>query len=83
MKDRGDVAETQVTVIARINAKPGMEQNVEEQLQTLLAPTQAERGCINFDMHHSLENPSHFLFHENWTSEANLRQHLGARHITE
>lgn len=71
-----------VTVVARIKAKPGMEQKVKEELLKLLGPTRAENGRINFDMHQSPEDESQFLFHETWACEADLRQHLASPHIS-
>jgi quinol monooxygenase YgiN len=71
----------QVTVVVRIKAKPGMEARVRQELEALLAPTRVEKGCINYDMHVSPDDTGLFLFHENWTSEADLTTHLEAPHI--
>ena len=75
------MAEGKVTVIARIRAKAGRAQRVKEELLKLLAPTRAESGCINFDMHQGTTDPAQFLFHENWTSEAALKAHFETPHI--
>jgi len=75
------VAEGEVTVIARIKAKTGEVQRVEEELLKLLAPTRAENGCINFDMHQGAADHAQFLFHENWTSETALKAHFETPHI--
>ena len=75
------MAEGKVTVIARIKAKTGEVQRVKEELFKLLAPTRAENGCINFDMHQGAADHSQFLFHENWTSEAALEAHFETPHI--
>jgi quinol monooxygenase YgiN len=71
----------QVTVIATIVAKPGQEARVEQELRALLAPTRAEKGCLNYDMHRSTTDPARFMFHENWTSEAHLDAHLQTPHL--
>jgi len=73
--------DTTLTVVARIKAKPGQEARVREELRKLLAPTRAEQGCLNFDMHVSTENPGEFLFYENWTTEELWRAHINAPHI--
>ena len=75
------MAEGKVTVIARIKAKTGEVQRVKEELLKLLAPTRAESGCINFDMHQGTTDPAQFLFLENWTSEAALKAHFETPHI--
>ena len=57
-----------LTVVARFKAKPGKEEQVKRELLKLLAPTRAETGCLNYDLHESLGNPAEFLFHENWAA---------------
>ncbi len=75
------MAGKQVTVVVRIKAKTGMEVRVRQELLNLLKPTRAERGCINFDMHQAPDDPSLFLFHENWVSEEDLKRHFETPHI--
>ncbi len=70
-----------VTVVARIKAKLGKEAQAKQELLKLLSPTRAEAGCINYDMHQSLDNQAHFLFHENWTNQGALNKHLETPHL--
>ena len=65
-----------LTVIAQIKAKPGKESSVRLELLSLIAPSRKDAGCLNYDLHQALDNPALFLFHENWTSKAQLDQHL-------
>jgi quinol monooxygenase YgiN len=76
-KDVTDV----VTVVARIAARPGREDRVREELRRLLAPTRAENGCLEYDLHESPGDPCEFMFHENWESAAALDRHLASAHI--
>ena len=75
------MAGNHVTVVVQLKAKAGMEARVRQELLNLLAPTRAERGCINFDMHEAPNDPSLFLFHENWVSEEDLKRHFETPHI--
>jgi quinol monooxygenase YgiN len=70
-----------VTVIAQIHAKPGREAEVRQALLALCEPTRAEKGCINYDLHQSLQDPALFLFHENWASNADLDAHSQSPHL--
>ena len=70
-----------VTVIVRLKAKAGMEARVKQELMSLLTPTRAEGGCINFDMHAAPNDSSLFLFHETWESEDHLKRHFETPHI--
>ncbi len=72
-----------LTVVATFQAKPTRETELREALTGLLAPTRKETGCLNYDLHQSLENPAKFLFHENWTSKAHLDAHLQSPHLKE
>jgi quinol monooxygenase YgiN len=65
-----------LTVLAQIKAKSGKESQVRRELLSLTAPSRKDAGCLNYDLHQALDNPALFLFHENWTSEAHLEQHL-------
>ncbi|MBX3746380.1 MAG: antibiotic biosynthesis monooxygenase [Verrucomicrobiae bacterium] len=72
-----------VTVVARIQAQAGRESELREILSALLAPTRGEEGCLNYDLHQAAEDPTVFLFHENWRSREDLDRHLGSAHVTE
>ncbi len=65
-----------VTVVAQIKAKPGKEAEVRRELMSLVAPSRRDPGCLNYDLHQAADNPALFMFHENWTSQALLDQHL-------
>lgn len=47
--------EGKVTVVAFHRAKPGKEQAFREALLAVCKSTRAEKGCINYDLHESLE----------------------------
>jgi len=70
------MANKKVTVVARIKAKKGMEEIVKQELIALLSPTRSEKGCINYDLHQSVEDKSLFMFYENWASKKDLNEHL-------
>ena len=70
-----------ITVVAVIKAKPGAESRVEQALRDLIPPTRAERGCINYDLHVSRDDPGRFIFLENWSTQADLDRHLASEHI--
>ena len=57
-----------LTVIAKLKAKSGREEQPREMLQSLVEPTRAEKGCISYDLHRSHEDPRLFVFYESWQS---------------
>lgn len=70
-----------LTVVARLRAKSGKEQALRDTLLTLIIPSHADAGCINYDLHQSTEDPTLFLFHENWESKRHLEAHLQQPHL--
>lgn len=71
----------QVTVVARLVAKPGMEARAKEELLKMVEETHKEPGCINYDLHVSFDDPRVFLFHENWETKAHLDKHFQTPHF--
>lgn len=72
---------TQLTVVAKIKVKAGAQHHIHHELQHLVKPTSAEEGCINYDLHRSIEDPSLFLVYENWTSRDVWEKHMQSDHI--
>jgi quinol monooxygenase YgiN len=69
-----------LSVVARVKAREGMEDEVRRECLALVAPSRRERGCLNYDLHQSADDPTLFLFYENWTSREDLEQHLETAH---
>ncbi|MCK4817457.1 antibiotic biosynthesis monooxygenase [bacterium] len=65
-----------VTVFARMKAKDGIEENVRKELMSLVPQTRSEEGCINYDLHQSVDEKTLFMFYENWRSKEDLDKHL-------
>lgn len=72
----------QVDVIAHIQAKPGEEDVVRAVLESYLAPTRLEEGCLRYDLFVDLTDPAKFTFIEEWTSMSLLERHGQSAHIT-
>ncbi len=70
-----------VTVVARIKARPGMEEEVRKELLALVAPTTREKWCINYDLHQAEGDKARFMFYENWCSREDLDEHLEKPHL--
>jgi quinol monooxygenase YgiN len=70
-----------LTLIAHVRAKPGQETGLRQVLEGLVAPTRAEAGCSNYDLHPCHTNPALFVFYENWKSDAHLEAHGHSAHI--
>jgi len=70
-----------LTIVAHIVAAANQIHLVKAELEKLVAPTQAEMGCLQYDLHQDNDNPVHFLFYENWESRELWQRHMSAAHI--
>lgn len=70
-----------LTIVARILAKPEKTALVQQELVKLIAPTRAEEGCINYNLHQDHENPALFLFYENWATRDLWQKHMANTHL--
>lgn len=73
-------AET-VHVVLLVKAKPDQIEALRTLLAALVAPTQAEEGCISYELFHNRADPTDFAFIEEWTSHAALDAHMQTRHV--
>ncbi len=72
-----------LTVVAEMQAKPGKEDDLRRAVLSLIEPTRKEDGCVQYDLHVHTSDPAHFMFYENWTSQAHLDCHAASQHVQE
>lgn len=71
---------SKLTVLAHVYAGADAVETVKRECLALVAPSRAEEGCINYDLHQSSANPALFVFYENWASREALERHLEMPH---
>ncbi len=70
-----------LTIVAIVRALPGREDAVHAELRKLVAPSRRDPGCLNYDLHRSVEEPGLFLFYENWATRAEWLAHMETPHL--
>ena len=70
-----------LTAVAVMRAKAGREDDLRAALEELIEPTRKEDGNHSYALHQGTEDPSLFIFYENWTSPEHLDAHLAAPHL--
>lgn len=70
-----------VTVVAKVIAKSNSIEAVKAELLKILTPTRQEEGCIEYRLHQDNDDPSVFVFYENWKNLACLEQHMNSAHF--
>ena len=65
-----------LTVITYMRAASGKREAFRAALESLVEPTREEKGCVNYDLYQSIQDPDLFFFYENWESGEDLDAHL-------
>jgi quinol monooxygenase YgiN len=66
----------QLTLIAKLTARPEYSDAVGQGLFELLGPTRQEPGAIDYHFHRDNDNPAVWILYENWRSRADLDAHF-------
>jgi quinol monooxygenase YgiN len=77
---KGDI-DMSLIILAQITATPGKEALLRAELEKLVAPTRAEAGCIQYDLHVDNDAPGVFVFYETWESRDLWQAHMNAPHL--
>ena len=72
---------TQLTLNVKFRAKSGKEAELKNILVSLLDPSRAESGCLNYDLHEDPNDDANFMFYENWINQAALDAHKATPHV--
>ena len=72
---------SKLTIVANIHANPDQIDLVQAELHKLIPITRAEKGCLQYDLHQDNENPTHFMFYENWESRELWQAHMNTPHL--
>jgi quinol monooxygenase YgiN len=70
-----------VTLVVLLRSKEGQHLLLEAEIRALIAPTRKEEGCLQYDLHRLVEQPSQFLLHEVWASRAHHTAHTKTPHF--
>lgn len=73
---------TPLTIVAHIVAHPEKLELVKNGLLGLIAPTRAEEGCLQYDLHQDNTDPCVFKFLELWESRELWQRHMKSEHLT-
>ena len=70
-----------IYVIAELRIRTEMADKAFAAARKMVAATLKEDGCISYDMHQSVTDPSRLVVVERWSSRATLSRHLETPHF--
>lgn len=71
---------TAITICAILKAKSGQEEQLLDELLKLIKPSRSEKGCIQYQLHRSVEEKGTFVFYETWADQNAINEHVNTEH---
>ena len=68
-------------IVAEMKALPGKVEQVAAALETMLAPSRAEPGCISYRFFYSHDDSERIMFYEQWQDMAAIEFHFATSHF--
>lgn len=65
-----------IVLIARLKVKPDKVEQARSAALAIVEASRSEAGCINYDIHQSIEDESVFFWHETWANKAAIDEHF-------
>ena len=72
---------SQVTNLAFFRARRGQSEGLGAALAALVEPPRLEVGCLNYDLHRSVDDADVWLIYENWRSPEGFDAHMLSEHL--
>src|SRR4051794_37619854 len=70
------MSDEKIVLIARLKVKADKIEEARSAALAIVEPSRQEAGCINYDIHQSIEDETVFLWHETWSSKAAIDEHF-------
>ena len=70
-----------IVLIARLKVKSDTIEEAKQAALEIVEPSRAEAGCLNYDFHQAIDDPSVFIWHETWANSAAIEEHGKSTHF--
>lgn len=71
----------EIRIVASVKAKAEQVDAVAEAVKRVVAPSRAEAGNLQYDLHEAIDAPGTFVFFERWASREALTIHEATAHF--
>lgn len=70
------MSDEQIVLIARLKVREDAIEEAKQAAFEIVADSRAEEGCVNYDVHQAIDDPTVFIWHETWKSKAAIEEHF-------
>lgn len=65
-----------IVLVARLKVKDGAVEEAKQAALDIVADSRAEAGCVNYDIHQAIDDPTVFVWHETWKNKTAIDEHF-------
>lgn len=65
-----------IVLVARLKVKDDAVEEAKRLALGIVADSRTEEGCVNYDVHQAIDDPTVFVWHETWKDKAALDAHF-------
>lgn len=66
----------EIVLVARLQVREDAVEEAKQAALDIVADSRAEDGCINYDVHQAIDDPTVFIWHETWKNKAAIDEHF-------
>jgi quinol monooxygenase YgiN len=78
---RNTTTHSALYLVATLKTSPGAEADLVAAMRTLVPQSKAEPGCIQYDLHVDIADPTVLIVYEIWRDQQALDSHVGSPHF--
>jgi len=65
-----------IVIVARLKVHGNTVEEIKKAALSIVADSRAEAGCLNYDIHQAIDDPTVFIWHETWANQAAIDEHF-------
>ena len=70
------MTDEKIVLIARLKVREDAVEQARQAALEIVADSRAEAGCVNYDVHQAIDDPTVFIWHETWADKAAIDEHF-------
>ena len=70
------MSDEKIILVARLKVREDAVEDAKKLALGIVADSRTEEGCVNYDVHQAIDDPTVFVWHETWRDRAAFDEHL-------
>lgn len=77
------MSDEKIVLMARLKVKADKIEEAKTAALAIVEPSRNEAGCINYDVHQTIDDPTVFIWHETWANQKAIDEHFEMSYFKE